>query len=545
MANLIKFLRGSQDNLDLLIKSGGATEGAFYLTHDTDRLYIGKTVDGKVIPVSVNQGIITVPTLADLPSPTKAVAGEFYYVEKDKAGEDGKVLNVLCVCNGSQWVQVNPTYDDTQLQAAIEEINEGIAAINGTIEKLQDEKADLTGAEFTGKVYGVTPDDTDADKLALVTRDYVDEAVSGLTGGKYATVEQLNKAVEDIDGDISGINQTLEDKANLADADFTKASIGGKAIATQEYANGVAETKANAAKEAILGDAETYTDLGAVEAKINLLAEADAGLDAKFADYVKIDGTTDFTAVPKVNGVNVATADDIEDVIEALIGDAATDYNTLGKIEDKIIALDGAYKAADSGLQAQIDKIKGSVSDLANVMAFVGVTTTPITDGNTTDTIKVNNNDHTADVGDVVIYDGEEFVWDGSAWKLFGSASATTAALEALESQITNNKKAYDDYVTANDKDIAALKGADSGFTQALTDLGKTVADNNTAFETYKGTNDKAVSDNTTAIGGLTTTVNGLVTNSATKEELAIETAAREQLVKDLEWGSFDPQPAE
>ena len=97
----IQFLLGAQQNLDKYIKGpaevGGATatEGTFYLTNDTHRLYIG-TSEGKAVPV--NEGVITVPditTLENMPSPH---AGEFYYVT---AG------NILCVYNGTAWVQIN------------------------------------------------------------------------------------------------------------------------------------------------------------------------------------------------------------------------------------------------------------------------------------------------------------------------------------------------------------------------------------------------------------------------------------------------------
>jgi hypothetical protein len=109
--NAIKFLRGTQDNLNTLITAGGASEGAFYLTSDTQRLYIGKTVNGQVIPVSVNQGVVTVATLADLPGGANNLTGvktpgEFYYVT---------ALNALCVYNGKDWVQVNPQFDPKDL----------------------------------------------------------------------------------------------------------------------------------------------------------------------------------------------------------------------------------------------------------------------------------------------------------------------------------------------------------------------------------------------------------------------------------------------
>ena len=38
----VKFLNGLQRNVNDLITNGGATKGAFYLTSDTHRLYIGQ-----------------------------------------------------------------------------------------------------------------------------------------------------------------------------------------------------------------------------------------------------------------------------------------------------------------------------------------------------------------------------------------------------------------------------------------------------------------------------------------------------------------------
>lgn len=93
----VLFLQGSQDNLNNLITSGKAVEGAFYLTNDTHRLYIGRSLDGKVFPVAVNEGVVTVQKTSDL-HPDKANAGEFYFVTEE---------NILCVFNGSHFIQIN------------------------------------------------------------------------------------------------------------------------------------------------------------------------------------------------------------------------------------------------------------------------------------------------------------------------------------------------------------------------------------------------------------------------------------------------------
>ena len=114
----VKFLQGTQANLELLMpsstdatKRGTAIEGAFYLTTDTHRLYIGRKVTtgddaNLVFPVQVSAGITTVADAGALQqiSTVGAEEGDFYYIENTN------VLAVLRIDNNGtkQWVQVNP-----------------------------------------------------------------------------------------------------------------------------------------------------------------------------------------------------------------------------------------------------------------------------------------------------------------------------------------------------------------------------------------------------------------------------------------------------
>jgi hypothetical protein len=98
MANdKVMFKRGSQANLAAYINgTTPAAEGTFYLTSDTNRLYVGK--NGKAVPV--NQGVIAVDSL-----PTSAEGlevGQFYYLNGS---------NVLAINSGGKWVQINPDTD--------------------------------------------------------------------------------------------------------------------------------------------------------------------------------------------------------------------------------------------------------------------------------------------------------------------------------------------------------------------------------------------------------------------------------------------------
>lgn len=95
----VMFKRGTQDALANYISgTTAAAEGTFYLTTDTNRLYVGR--DGKAVPV--NQGVIAVDELPS--SANKTEVGQFYYL---------KGQNILAINSGGKWVQINPDTDTT------------------------------------------------------------------------------------------------------------------------------------------------------------------------------------------------------------------------------------------------------------------------------------------------------------------------------------------------------------------------------------------------------------------------------------------------
>ena len=80
--------------------------------------------------------------------------------------------------------------------------------------------------------------------------------------------------------------------------------------------------------------------------------------------------------------------------------------------------------------QARED-ILGLQNAAAGAMHYIGVTTTPISDGSTTSTITIDSETKTmtsSDAGAVVIFGEMEYVWNGTKWQEFGS----TGSLKAL-----------------------------------------------------------------------------------------------------------------
>lgn len=124
MAELL-FKRGKQSALDTIIKNKTGIEGCFYLTEDTNRLYVGQG-NGQA-PVLLNQVVSVVETESDLPVAPPAVDNDFYYI---------KSLNVLAVYDSTKkdathsgWVQINANTNDT-VRVTEATFNDGVKSAN-------------------------------------------------------------------------------------------------------------------------------------------------------------------------------------------------------------------------------------------------------------------------------------------------------------------------------------------------------------------------------------------------------------------------------
>ena len=64
------------------------------------------------------------------------------------------------------------------------------------------------------------------------------------------------------------------------------------------------------------------------------------------------------------------------------------------------------------------------IAQLSQYTKYLGVTTTALTDGATTNPITINGDPVTAVAGNITLYGNEEFIFDGTHWNLFGDLSA-------------------------------------------------------------------------------------------------------------------------
>lgn len=198
MANLnLKFLRG----LQAALPSAG-TDGYFYLTTDTHRLYT--SIDGKVTPV--NEGVTTVANVAALQAITGAVPGDFFYCTAE---------NILAVFNGQEFVQINPDTGAT----SVEVVGEGNAVTSATYDETTRKLTLTKGETFATREYvGEIPETATADNIVAYIQEktagiVTDVALEELTG----RVVNAENAIEAINDEETGILAQAKDYVDTED----------------------------------------------------------------------------------------------------------------------------------------------------------------------------------------------------------------------------------------------------------------------------------------------------------------------------------------
>ena len=181
MAN-VKFLKGTQSNFNGLTQF---TDGAFYLTTDTDRLYFAQS-STECVPL--NQFIRTVTwEQFNALTTTQVAKGDYYYVPEK---------NILAVCSNNNatltWTQLNP---DTNDNTSFDEINFGSSVadntvtITETLREVNKISGDPTGSTLVGnlKLKGTNG-------IALTTENDAHSTTITVEGDTYSLSADMNDA---------------------------------------------------------------------------------------------------------------------------------------------------------------------------------------------------------------------------------------------------------------------------------------------------------------------------------------------------------------
>lgn len=110
---------------------------------------------------------------------------------------------------------------------------------------------------------------------------------------------------------------------------------------------------------------------------------------------------------------------------------------------------------------------------ISQATKWVGVTTTEISDGSTTNVIVIGGVDHTAQVGDIASYNNMEFIWNGSLWQEFGSTgSLKTLAFKDSVAVSTVVPATFSTTGTVSAPTISVASAGETGTVTGITDVG-------------------------------------------------------------------------
>lgn len=399
------FKVGSQEALNSMLdlgSSAGAVHGTFYLTEDTHRLYIGNE-DTSLS--AVNEGIVTVQTLSDLPhinevdySQNAHLVGQFYYI----TGE-----NILAVCNGKGWIQINRVIDSNQISSfeiTIETDNNSDNVVMSTV------------TESTGSGGSITK--ADGFKLISGAGTAITYGTTSITvdGAPY-TVPTITIAA---DYSIGVADDALHQGSNNGKVDVTLSSDSGGS--------------ANNTSFSIVGTGATDVSVNSSTGQVEINS-----VDSYLSDVT-------ITATPTGFDFTVADSENHSDTA------SLTPHITYGNSPITVDFVNGTA-TLNAYTKAEIDTLMKNLNSMKYIGTYSttnGTAATDITYSAGTTTVKKNNNG-TEEI--VRLHCGDSIISDALSWTYKGINVIPGSLL------IANGTEGSDGYITAETLYFDVVRG--------------------------------------------------------------------------------------
>lgn len=397
----------------------GLVEGAFYLTTDTDKLYICN--DGNKLSL-LNQVVHNVANIDALPKIADAAVGEFYYCLAEN------VLATKKAAADESWTQINAD-TDTKVSdvTTTTEVNSGIATVTTKVKsttKTGGSAGELTGSfKIKGAGDNTITRETDGTIVITGKNDNATYTLGTAEGGKIAlkgagtgatNTEITVKGAGDIAitsdaaGNLTVDGTTLKEAISTATQNVTITSVKNEFAAdgkfTTEVATAAGSKKAPAITPIIkLGTnaAEYKFESGTATLPVYTKTEVDTKIDTYFkaADAMVYKGTVSKAAdLPTAN---------VQCGWTFKVAAAGTYAGTVCKVGDLIIAkadatppTNATWDVVPSGdeqvITGAVSNTGITISDGAGVLAGITLangnctTVAGTVSGNVT-TIKVNH----------------------------------------------------------------------------------------------------------------------------------------------------------
>lgn len=378
----VMFKRG----LESALPKTGLIEGAFYLTTDTDKLYVCN--DGNTLSL-LNQVVHNVANVAALPAIADAAVGEFYYCLAEN------VLATKKAAADASWTQINANTDTiTSDVTDTTAVTSNIATVTTTIKRKDNAGKALADLTTSFKIKGAGDNTVTLDTDGTIV----------ITGKNDNATYTLGTAANESQGDI---------KLTGSGTDATTTSIavkGANGIAVKSDATGNLTVDGTKLKEAI----EAAKTSVAISNVTNTFAT-----DGSFTTTVgtAADNKTSTAITPKIKLGDNTTE------YKFASGTATLPVYTKTEVDDKI---DTYFKAADAMVY------KGTVSSTkalptANVKCGE---TYKVAEAGTYANVKCK-------VGDLIIAKEDAVTPTDATWEIVPSGDEQTITGEASATGIT------------------------------------------------------------------------------------------------------------
>lgn len=138
----------------------------------------------------------------------------------------------------------------------------------------------------------------------------------------------------------------------------------------------------------------------------------------------------------------------------------------------KILGEDVTPLPPNSRVEFYLTQVKEYIERLATgATRPIGETTTPLTDGATTNPIVIDGESYTAQINDLVFYQNKEFLFTANGWREVGDITNLNA--DMIDDSTTTNKfatAAQLDQIETNANDISSLQGKVKAHSEGGTD---------------------------------------------------------------------------
>lgn len=308
-------------------------------------------------------------------------------------------------------LDVNSIGGEGKFVKSVSETDGKIAAEVGDLVSTAVKRAATTGVTGQVDMTGTTVEGALVDLAKAVSETKKDAAtykITKVTTGLATNVKEAYQLVQTVNGQDTNIDvqipiykdQTLKSVELVAEDDkkkkgqfmkYTYINADGadtivyvdcsKLLAESEFKNGLAlsdagevSVKIDATSESFLTVGEGGVKLAGVQTAIDTAKnEVQGKLDAEITRATQAEGANkdaigvNAAAIAKLNGDKTTTGSVAKAVADAkaeLLGDAAAEYNTLGKLEDKIQALDVKATKAHTEVVAKAEgHVRVAVAD--------------------------------------------------------------------------------------------------------------------------------------------------------------------------------------